>query len=172
MSLTLQESRQIYEAATSPSNTLTNEQIGKEYGVTESTVRHHIKKWKTTVASSYKYNEHIQEALASHIINVNQEASDILDHIKVSIKLAKDKGTPPEKLGSLYNNWIRSLELVSELSGDLDRSNNINIDTSNQFTTFMQIILEECDDPTRTRIISRLNKTTIPALNPESTLFS
>ncbi len=161
MKITNDTSREIYELATRPDNKHTNGEIGKKYGIDEGTVRYHIKKWEGKLHEISKTNERAASAIANHAVNVHSEAKDILAAVKASILEAKANGVSPEKLSGLYNNWIRGLEVLSELLGDLDRAPVVNIQMNQQFNEFMKIILQEVDDVGRARIISKLKQVTI-----------
>jgi predicted transcriptional regulator len=156
MKISEEQSRRIYELAKDPKNELSNTAIGKMFGITEAAVRYHIKRWEDELHEIARTNEKAASALASHAVNVTSEAVNILTEVKGSIREAKQQGVSPERLAPLYNNWIRSLELASELLGDLDRSPQVNIQVNQQFNEFMKVILEEVDHDTRAKIIRRL----------------
>ena len=156
-----EESREIYELAKDPKNTLTNEAIGKRFGIDEATVRYHVKKWERELHSIAKSNAKVANALADHTVNVNLEAKEILTAVKTSIEEAKSSGVSPEKLSGLYGNWIRSLELVSELLGDINRAPQVSVQVNQQFNEFMKVVLEEVDHDTKTRIATKLRQAVI-----------
>lgn len=161
MKISNEQSREIYEIAKHPSNKLTNEEIGKKFGLDEATVRYHIKKWEEKLHEIAKSSDKVAGALANHAVNVTGEAASILDAVKASIKEAKVAGVSPEKLSGLYNNWIRGLETLSELLGDINRAPQVNIQVNQQFNDFMKVVLEEADDVTKARIISKLRQAVI-----------
>lgn len=161
MRISNEQSREIYELAKDPKNTLTNEAIGKRFGIDEATVRYHVKKWERELHSIAKSNSRIANALADHTVNVNIEAKEILSAVKNSIEEAKSNGVSPEKLSGLYGNWIKSLELVSELIGDINRAPQVNVQVNQQFNEFMNVILAEVNEVDRARIISKLKQSAI-----------
>ncbi len=120
-------SRKIYEIAKDPTNKMTNREIGELYGLTESTVRHHIAKWEARLHDIAKTNDKVADVLVNHTCDCIQESQDILKEVKSSIYEAKEAGTPPEKLSGLYANWIKSLELCGELLGGLNRAPQVNV---------------------------------------------
>ncbi len=151
-------SREIYELAKDPKNTFTNEAIGKRFGIDEATVRYHVKKWEGRLHEISRTNEKAASAIANHAVDVHTEAMDILAAVKSSILEAKSNGVSPEKLSGLYNNWIRGLEMLSELLGDLNRTPQVNIQVNEEFNEFMKIILEEVNEIDRARIITKLKQ--------------
>ncbi len=158
MKITNESSKQIYELATRPDNNLTNREIGEKFGIDEGTVRYHTKKWEGKLHEIAKTNQKAASAIANHAVDVHIEARDILAAVKSSILEAKSNGISPEKLAPLYNNWIRGLEMLSELLGDINRAPQVNIQVDQQFNEFMNVILEEVNETDRTRIIKRLKE--------------
>jgi len=159
--ITHEQSREIYELASSPKNKLSNIALGKKFGISELAVRYHIKKWESKLHEISKTNVKIARAIANHTVDVCGEAVSIISAVKAAIQDAKSSGVSPEKLAPLYSNWIKSLELASELLGDLDRSPTINIQVYQQFNDFMKIILKEVNDADRVRIIEKLRQKAI-----------
>lgn len=154
--ITGEQSREIYELATSTDRKMSNVEIGKKYGISERAVRHHIKKWEGKLHEISKTNEKAASAIANHAVNVHTEARDILTQVKASIREAKNNGVSPERLAPLYSNWIKSLELASELLGDINRAPQVSVHLSQQFNEFMKVILEEIDHDTKARITARI----------------
>lgn len=115
MKISNEQSREIYELACDPGKKTTNAAIGAKFGISESSVRHHVRKWEKEVKAISKTNSKVAGALAAHTINIIEEASSILEAVKQGIKQAKAEGVSPEKISSLYNNWIKTLEMLSEM---------------------------------------------------------
>jgi DNA-binding Lrp family transcriptional regulator len=151
-----EQSRKIYELAKDPNNKLTNREIGEKFGIDEATVRYHVKKWEGRLHEIAKTNEKAAGAIANHAVDVHTEAKDILAAVKASIQDAKDAGVSPERLAPLYSNWIKGLETLSELLGDINRAPQVNIQVNQQFNDFMSVVLSEVNDVDRARIISKL----------------
>jgi DNA-binding Lrp family transcriptional regulator len=159
--ITSGQSKEIYELATAPDRKMSNVEIGKKFGISERSVRFHIKKWEKQVHTLAKTNGKVASALANHAVNVTTEATSILEAVKTSILEAKVAGVSPEKLAPLYSNWIKSLELASELLGDLSRAPQVNIQVNQQFNEFIKAIMEGEDDATKQRISAKLRKNAI-----------
>ncbi len=159
--ITNEQSREIYEIATSTDRKMSNVDLGKKFGISERAVRFHIKKWEAELHAISKTNAKAANALADHAVNVNAEAKAILAAVKESIVQAKINGISPEKLSGLYGNWIKSLELVSELLGDLNRAPQMNVQVNQQLNDFMNFVLEEVDDVTKSRIVTKLRQAVI-----------
>lgn len=115
MKISNDQSREIYELASDPVNKMTNREIGLRFGISESSVRHHTRKWEKTLHAISLSNKKLATALANRIVNMTQEATDTLDDIKESIKQARREGVSPEKLSSLYSCRIRSLECIHNI---------------------------------------------------------
>lgn len=158
MRITNEQSREIYELAKDPKNTLTNREIGEKFGIDEGTVRYHVKKWESKLHEIAKTNERACSAIANHAVDVHTEAMDILAAVKDSIQEAKNNGVSPERLAPLYNNWIKGLETLSELIGGINRTPQVNIRIDRQFNEFMNFILSEVNAVDRARIISKLRQ--------------
>lgn len=156
--ITSEQSKEIYELATAPDRKMSNVEIGKKFGISERSVRFHITKWEKQIHTLAKTNGKVASALANHVVDVHSEAMSILAAVKTGILEAKVAGVSPEKLAPLYSNWIKSLELASELLGDLSRAPQVNIQLNQQFNEFVKAIMEEEDDATKGRIIARLRK--------------
>lgn len=156
MTISNEQSRKIYEIATHPKNKLSNRQIGEMYGVGEASVRHHVKKWDNALRGVAKWDENVASAMATHLMNVHTESMEILTAVKSSIMEARANGVKPERLVGLYLTWIRSLELVSELMGDIDRRPEVSVNVTQQFNEFMQVVLQETDAGARSRIVKKL----------------
>lgn len=159
--ITSEQSREIYELATSTQPKMSNVEIGKKFGISERSVRFHITKWEKQIHTLAKTNGKVANALANHVVDVHSEAMNILEAVKAGIKEAKVAGVSPEKLAPLYSNWIKSLELASELLGDINRAPQVNIQLNQQFNKFIQAIMEGEDDATKQRIIARFRKNAI-----------
>lgn len=156
MKISNDQSREIYKLAKDPGQNLTNVEIGKKFGgLDEATVRYHVRKWERKLHEISKTNGKAAGALANHAVNVASEAAAILEAVKTSIQEAKVAGVSPEKLAPLYGNWIKSLELASELLGDLDRTPQVSILQMIDHD-FMKMILEEVDTNAKGRIITKL----------------
>lgn len=151
-------SREIYELAKDPKNTFTNEAIGKKFGIDEATVRYHVKKWEVRLHEISRTNEKAASALANHAVDVHVEAMDILAAVKASILEAKGKGISPEKLAPLYSNWIRGLETLSELLGDLNRAPQVNVQVNQQFNELKAIVMGELCANCKQKVRGRLHE--------------
>lgn len=156
MRITNEISRKIYEIAKDSKSNLTNREIGERFGIDEATVRYHVKKWEREFHEISKNNAKVARALADHTLDVHEEARNILEQVKGSIQEAKNNGVSPERLAPLYSNWIKSLELASELLGDINRSPQVSIQMNQQFNEFMKVVLEEVDYDTKARITARI----------------
>ncbi|VVB88862.1 Uncharacterised protein [uncultured archaeon] len=161
MKISNEQSREIYELAKDPGQNLTNEEIGKKFGLDEATVRYHVKKWEAKLHNIAKTNEKAAGALANHTVNVTVEAMNILEAVKASIQEAKVAGVSPERLAPLYTNWIKGLETLSELLGDINRAPQVNIQLNQQFNDFIKVILSEVNEVDRARIITKLRANAI-----------
>jgi len=117
--ITSEQSREIYQLATSTDPKMSNVQIGKKFGISERAVRYHIMKWERELHTIARTNGKLAGALTNHVVDMHSEAMSILKAVKAGIQEAKEAGVSPEKLAPLYNNWIKSLELASELVGKI-----------------------------------------------------
>lgn len=115
MKITKEQSRQIYELASDPAKKMTNAAIGLRFGISESAVRHHTRKWEKTLKTISKNNVKVNTAIAANKINVLEEGTLIMKVIKSSVQEARNRDVSPEKLSSLYNAWIKILELLSDM---------------------------------------------------------
>ena len=158
MKITNEQGRDIYQLATDPSQKITNAEIGKRFGISESSVRRIVTKNEKMFHEIAKSNDKVAGALADHAINVTGEAAAILDAIKTSIKEAKVAGVSPEKLSGLYNNWIRGLETLSELLGDIDRAPVLNVQISSQFHELKSVIIGELCPACKAKVKGRLHE--------------
>lgn len=113
--ITSGQGREIYELATSTNPKMSNVEIGKKYGISERAVRFHIKKYEKIVHKISQNNSKVNKVLAAHQINIIEEASLLLAVVKSGIQQARKQGVSPEKISSLYNNWIRALEIISDI---------------------------------------------------------
>lgn len=156
--ITSEQSREIYEISKNPRKNLTNSEIGKMYGIDEATVRYHTRKWEKRLRSIASANDKAANALVSHAVNVSEESLLIIREVKNSIQEAKSNSISPEKLAPLYNNWIKSLELASEILGDVNRAPIVNLQINEQIIDFIQVVLEEVDDHAKNKIISKLEE--------------
>lgn len=133
MKITNDISREIYEQAKGRS--LSNCEIAKKYEITEGSVRHHVKRWEGAIHEIAKNDQKVNTAMANMALNVQSEALQIIQEVKESLTSAKQQGVSPERLAPLYGNWIKSLELASEILGDIDRNPQTNIQLNQQFNT-------------------------------------
>jgi hypothetical protein len=124
--ITNELSREIYELATLPNRKMSNVEIGKKFGISERVVRFHVKKWESKVHEIAKNDQKINKAVTSNTLDVIAESLMQISVIKRSIQDARDRGVSPDKLSGLFNNWIRALELSSELLGNLNRAPQFN----------------------------------------------
>ena len=106
------QSREIYKLACDPAKKLTNAAIGAQFGISESAVRHHVRKWEKQAKAIAKNNEKVNTAIAKNVIDIVEESSLLMRVIKSGIHEAKSQGVSPEKLSPLYNNWLKVLELI------------------------------------------------------------
>ena len=162
MRITNEQSKEIYELSKSTTQVCTNTEIAKKYGISEGAVRKHIKKWESTVHEIANTNDKVHAAVAKNTLDVIGEALMIVSNIKAEIRDARSYGGDPSRMGSLYAQWIKALELAAKLLGDLKggpeiQVNNIHVNQVNQqFNEFMQVVLTECDVPTKVRISQRI----------------
>jgi DNA-binding CsgD family transcriptional regulator len=115
LKITNEQSREIYTLASDPAKKMTNREIGAKFGISESSVRHHVRKWEKQVKTISKNNAKAAAAIAGHIVNIVEEASLIMSVVKSGIQQAKSRGVSPEKMSPLYNNWIKTLELIGNM---------------------------------------------------------
>ncbi len=165
MKISNEISKQIYEIATKPDNKLTNREIGETFGIDEATVRYHVSKWEGKLHAIARSDDKVANALADHACDCIQESQDILNDVKSSIRQAKEAGVSPEKLAPLYGNWIKSLELASELLGDINRTPqvtaNVGIQVNQQYNDFVKVILSGVNEDDKKRIIAMLRPAAI-----------
>jgi DNA-binding CsgD family transcriptional regulator len=157
--ITNEQSREIYELATSPNREMSNIAIGKKFGITERAVRFHIKKWEKELHTISKTNAKVANALANHTLDVHGEAREILEQVRGSIQEAKSNGISPERLAPLYSNWIKSLELASELLGDIDRAPDVQVNVVyEEFNQLKTVVLSEVCNVCKMRLQERLHE--------------
>lgn len=113
--ITAQQGRTIYELAISTNPKMSNVEIGKKFGISERAVRFHIKKFEKQVHKIAQNNAKVNTAITNHAINIIEESALIMRVVKSSIQKAQLQGVSPEKLSGLYNNWIKTLALLSEM---------------------------------------------------------
>lgn len=159
MKITNDISKEIYELAKNTSQVLTNQQIADKFGITEGTVRHHIKKWERNVHEIAKNDQKVHAAVANNTLDVIAESLKIIQNIKKEIYDSRNFGGDPARVGSLYAQWIKALELAAKLLGDLKGPDvQVNIQVNQQFNEFMQVVLSEVDDAAKARIRSKLKE--------------
>jgi len=110
-----EQSREVYILASDPAGKLTNSQIGARFGISESSVRHHIRKHEAALHKISQNNVRAAAAIAAHAVNLTDEAALILRVVKSGIQQAKTQGVSPERISPLYNNWIKILEMLSDM---------------------------------------------------------
>lgn len=115
MKISIEDSRAIYELASDPQNKLTNSQIGAKFGITESSVRHHIRKWERELKTISRNKAKVSTAIVNFQINILEEAFLMMRVVKSSIQSAQHQGISPEKIAPLYSNWIKILEMLSNI---------------------------------------------------------
>lgn len=151
MKITNGASREIYELATRPDNKLTNQEIGKKYGIDEATVRYHIKKWEGKLHEIAKSDDRTAKAISKFTVDTHEECDLIIKSIKASIQQARNKGVSPEKLSPLFGNWLKGLELASQLLGEI-KSPMVEI----QFNQLKTVIVGELCDSCKLKLKERL----------------
>ncbi len=156
MKVTDEISQKIYTLAKNPDKNLTNQQIADKFGITEGSVRHHIRKWESTIQTVARNDKKINTALAAHTLDVIAESLMQNSVIKQSIKEARDRNVSPDKLSGLFGNWIRALELASELLGDIDRAPTTNIQLNQEYIELKSIVLgalcPQCKDAIKAKL--------------------
>lgn len=143
MKLSDEISKEIYETVKDSNNTLSNVEIAKKYDVTEGAIRYYVKKWESAVHEISLNNQKINTALAKNTINVQAEAIRIIQDVRESLEEAKQRGVSPEKLAPLYGNWIKSLELASEILGDINRSPQLNVQFNQEFAELKSVVISQ-----------------------------
>src|SRR5450759_3813752 len=151
-------SRKIYELAINTAQVLTNAQIAAKYDITEGNVRYHIKKWESTVHEIAQNDQRVNAAVTKNTLNVIDESLMQISNIKESILQARTPGVSPEKLSGLFNNWIRALELSSELLGKIDRAPVTNIQFNAEFNELKAVIIGELCPAYKAKIKGRLHE--------------
>lgn len=117
MKITEADSEQIYRLAKDSKNPISNVAIAKQFGITEAAVRFHIKRQSEKLVLASLSQGVLSKPINALSLDCRQQAANILSELQQSIVLAKTSGVSPEKLSGLYNAWIKSLELASELLG-------------------------------------------------------
>jgi len=158
MKITNEQSKEIYEQSKSTTVISTNTEIAKKYGVSEGAVRKHVKKWESAVHEVAKNNEKVNSAVAKSTLDVIAESLLQISNIKDSIQQARTLGVSPEKLSGLFNNWIRALELSSELLGKIDRAPVTNIQFNAEFNELKAVIIGELCPACKAKIKGRLHE--------------
>ena len=119
-------------------------------------MRKHVKKWESAVHEVAKNNEKVNSAVAKSTLDVIAESLLQISNIKDSIQQARTLGVSPEKLSGLFNNWIRALELSSELLGKIDRAPVTNIQFNAEFNELKAVIIGELCPACKAKIKGRL----------------
>lgn len=139
--ITRQQGRAIYEQVTDPANRLSNREIGEKYGITERSVRFRVNTLEKQVHEIARSDTRVNNALVAHTLNVQSEALTIIAEVRNSLTDAKAQGISPERLGGLYGAWIKSLELASEILGDIDRTPVMNVQINNEYQELKSFVI-------------------------------
>lgn len=151
MKITSDISKQIYELSKDPKSNVSNQAIADKFGITEGSVRHHVRKWERQVHEIAKSDDQVAKSLSKFTINTHEECDLIIKNIKSSIQMARNQKVSPEKLAPLFSNWLKGLELASQLLGDI-KSPMVEI----QFNQLKTVIVGELCDNCKTKLKEKL----------------
>jgi hypothetical protein len=129
--------------------------------ITQSSVHRYFANNAQVTQQAIESNDKLKVRVAESALDVIKEALMIVSNIKTEIRDARNFGADPARMSGLYAQWIKSLQLAAELLGDLKRPDvdiNVNVQVNQQFNEFMQVVLKECDTPTKARISLRLKE--------------
>ena len=151
MKITSDISKEIYELAKDSKSNVSNQSIADKFGITEGSVRHHVRKWERQLHEIAKTDDKTAKALSRFTINTHEDCDLIIKNIKSSIQMARNQGVSPEKLAPLFNSWLKGLELASQLLGEI-RNPMVEI----QFNQLKTVIVGELCDNCKIKLKEKL----------------
>lgn len=127
--------------------------------ISQSSVHRYFANNTKVTQQAVESNDKLKVKVAESTLDVIKEALMIVSNIKAEIRDARNFGGDPARMGSLYAQWIKALELASEILGKIDRSPVVNnIQINQQFNEFMAVVMGEVDRDTRARITAKFKQ--------------
>jgi hypothetical protein len=103
-------------------------------------------------------SDKLKVKVAESSLDVIKEALMIVSNIKAEIRDARNFGGDPARMGSLYAQWIKALELASEILGDIDRAPVVNIQITSQMNELKAVIIGELCQECKAKVKGRLHE--------------
>lgn len=124
--------------------------------ITGSCVHRYLAANTKLIQQVVESNDKLKVKVANNTLDVIAESLMQISVIKHSIQDARDRGVSPDKLSGLFNNWIRALELSSELLGDINRAPVLNLQINAEFNELKAVIIGELCPACKAKVKGRL----------------